>query len=95
LARGETPQRLLALSAWRETPFFSERERSALEWTGELTFIADTDVPELLYQRARGHFSEEEVVNLTLAIIAINAWNRIAKTVRAVPGCYQAAVAAA
>jgi AhpD family alkylhydroperoxidase len=88
-AQGETEQRLYTLSAWRETPFFSARERAALEWTEELTRISESNVPDELYDRVRQHFSEEEVVNLTLAIIAINGWNRIAISFRSVPGSYQ------
>jgi AhpD family alkylhydroperoxidase len=88
-AQGETEQRLYTLSAWRETPFYSARERAALEWTEELTRISESNVPDELYDRVRQHFSEEEVVNLTLAVIAINGWNRIAISFRTVPGSYQ------
>jgi AhpD family alkylhydroperoxidase len=89
-AQGETEQRLYALSAWRETPFFSDRERAALEWTESLTLISETHVPDDVYERARQHFSEAELVNLTLAVVVINGWNRIAISFRAVPGTYQA-----
>ena len=87
-AEGETEQRLYALSAWRETPFFSPRERAALEWTEALTLISQHDVPDDLYARVREHFSEEEIVNLSLAIIGINGWNRLAIPFRSVPGTY-------
>jgi AhpD family alkylhydroperoxidase len=88
-AHGETEQRIYALSAWRETPFFNDRERAALEWTEHLTLIAGHDVPDDLYARVRAHFSEEETAKLTLAIVEINGWNRIAKTFRPVVGSYQ------
>lgn len=88
-AGGESEQRLYALSAWGETPFYSDRERAALAWTEALTRIADNDVPDELYQSVRQHFSEEELVNLTLAIVAINGWNRLAISFRSVPGSYQ------
>ena len=86
---GESEQRLYALSAWTETPFYSERERAALAWTEELTLIAENDVPDDLYQSVCQHFSEEELVDLTLAIVAINGWNRLAISFRSVPGSYQ------
>jgi len=88
-AGGETEQRLYALSAWRETPFFTPRERAALEWTEALTLISANDVPDDLYTRVREHFSEEEIVNLSLAIIGINGWNRLAIPFRSVPGSYE------
>ena len=90
-AEGETEQRLYALSAWRETPFFSERERAALEWTEAVTLIAGHPVSDALYDEVRQHFSEEELVNLTVAVVAINGWNRLAIAFRAVPGEYQPA----
>ena len=88
-ARGETEQRLYTLSAWAETPFFSERERAALAWTEAVTRLADGPVPEPLYEELRRHFSEKETVDLTMAIIAINGWNRLAATFRTPPGHYQ------
>ncbi|MBV9229858.1 MAG: carboxymuconolactone decarboxylase family protein [Chloroflexi bacterium] len=90
-ARGESEQRLYGLSAWQETPYYSERERAALAWTEALTLIADNHVPDELYEHARQHFSEEELVNLTLAVVAINGWNRFAISFRTVPGTYQPA----
>ncbi len=88
-AAGESEQRLYALNAWRETPFFSERERAALEWTEAVTLVSSNDLPDELYERVRKHFSEEEIVNLTLAVVTINGWNRLAIAFRAVPGTYQ------
>ncbi len=76
-ARGETEQRLYEVSAWREAPFYSERERAALAWTEALTSIAGQGVSDELYQSARQHFSEKELVDLTIAVIAINGWNRL------------------
>lgn len=88
-AAGETEQRLYALSAWHEAPFFSERERAALRWTEALTLISENDVPDSLYDAVRQQFSEEEIVNLSLAIIAINGWNRLAISLRSVAGSYK------
>lgn len=88
-AAGETEQRLYTLSAWQETPFFTDRERAALAWTEAVTRVADTNVPDDAYELARKHFSEKELVDLTLAIVAINGWNRLAISFRAEPGTYQ------
>jgi AhpD family alkylhydroperoxidase len=88
-ALGETEQRLYELNAWRETPFYSERERAALEWTEALTLISETHAPDDSFERLRPHFSDQEIVDLTYAITIINAWNRIAIATRAVPGHYQ------
>jgi AhpD family alkylhydroperoxidase len=86
---GETEQRLYALSAWRETPFFTERERAALEWTEALTLISENDVPNSLYDGVRKHFDGKEMVALSIAIVAINGWNRLAIGFRTVPGSYK------
>jgi len=94
-AKGETEQRIYALNAWRETPFFSDRERAALEWTEAVTRVGDTHVPDAVYESVRSHFSEAELVNVTFAVVAINAWNRLAISFRAVPGSYQTKTAAA
>ena len=75
---GETEQRLYGLSAWQETPFYTPRERAALEWAETLTLIESHHLPDELYARAREHFSEEELAGLTLAVIAINGWNWLA-----------------
>ena len=88
-AAGETEQRLYALDAWRETPFFTDRERAALEWTEAITLITDGHAPDDMFLRVRQYFNEEEMVNLTLAIVAINGWNRLAIGFRSVPGSYQ------
>lgn len=88
-AHGETEQRLYALNAWRETPFYSARERAALAWTEALTRIAGDDVSDALYAEARKQFSEKELVDLSFAIIAINGWNRLAIPFRSEPGTYQ------
>jgi len=89
-ASGESEQRLYALDAWRETPFYTDRERAALAWTEAVTKISENHAPDSLYEEARQRFSEEELVNLTLAIVTINGWNRLAISFRAVPGEYQA-----
>ncbi len=86
---GETEQRLYALSAWRETPFYTPRERAALEWTEALTLISGNDVPDTLYEAVREHFTEKEIMALTMAIIAINGWNRLAISFRTIPGSYK------
>jgi AhpD family alkylhydroperoxidase len=87
-AAGETEQRLYALDAWRETPFFDARERAALAWVEAVTLVAETHVPDSLYEETRRHFSEKEVVDLTYVAVAINAWNRLAIACRSVPGRY-------
>ena len=94
-AAGETEQRLYALSAWRETPFFTERERAALPWTEALTLVHQDHAPDEVYDLVRKHFTEEESANLALAIVAINGWNRLAIGFRMVPGGYQPAGARA
>jgi AhpD family alkylhydroperoxidase len=88
-ALGESEQRLYGLSAWQETPFYTERERAALLWTEELTLLSQTHASDAVYEEVRQHFSDEEMVNLTLAIITINGWNRLAVGFRSVPGVYQ------
>lgn len=88
-ALGETEQRIYALSAWRETPFFTDRERAALEWTEALTFVGRTHAPDDVYERVREHFDEAGFVALTFAIATINAWNRLAPAFRIPVGSYQ------
>ena len=88
-AAGETEQRLYMLSAWRESPFYTDRERAALAWTEAVTLPADTHVPEDIYEEARKHFTEKELVDLTLAIVAINGWNRLNVAFRTVAGSYK------
>jgi AhpD family alkylhydroperoxidase len=90
-AAGETEQRLYALDAWRETPFYTDRERAALAWTEALTLVGQGHVPDEVYELARKQFSEKEIVDLTLAVVEINSWNRIAISLRAVPGTYRPA----
>jgi AhpD family alkylhydroperoxidase len=87
-ANGETEQRLYGLDAWRETPYYSARERAALEWTEALTLVSETRVPDDVYERVREQFSEDELVHLSLAIVAINGWNRLNVAARTVPGDY-------
>jgi AhpD family alkylhydroperoxidase len=87
-SRGETEQRLYTVSVWRETPFFSDRERAALAWTEAVTLVSVDGVDDEAYARAREQFSEVELVDLTLAIVAINGWNRLAIAFRTVPGTF-------
>ena len=88
-AAGETEQRIYTLDAWRETPFFTDRERAALEWTEAVTLVAETRVPDDVYQQVRQQFSEEELVELTFAVIVINSWNRLNVSFRPLVGDYQ------
>ena len=88
-ADGESEQRLYLLNAWRESPFYSERERAALAWTEAVTLVAESQVPDDIYDEARKQFSEEELVNLTMALVAINAANRLNIAFRTVPGSHQ------
>ena len=88
-AMGETEQRLYTLNAWREAPFYSQRERAALLWAEELTLISQGHVPDTVYEEVRQHFSEQELVDLTLAVVTINGWNRLAIGFRSQPGVYQ------
>lgn len=90
-ALGETEQRLYELDAWRETPFYTDRERAALAWTESLTLVSETHVPDVVYEEVRKHFSEKEIVDLTYVVTTINAWNRLAIALRAVPGHYRPA----
>ena len=88
-ARGETEQRIYALNAWRETPFFTVKERAALAWTEAVTQVSASQVSDKVYEVARQSFEEKELVNITVAIIAINGWNRLAVSFRSVPGVYE------
>ncbi len=88
-AEGETEQRLYSLEAWRETPFYSDRERAALEWTEAVTLVAQTHAPDAAYEAVRAQFSEEEIKTLTLAAVMINTWNRLNVAFRTVPGDYK------
>jgi AhpD family alkylhydroperoxidase len=82
--QGETEARLYLLNAWHESPLYSERERAALAWTEALTLIAQTHAPDADYELVKQHFSPEELVKLTMLIVTINAWNRIAIGFRSV-----------
>jgi len=86
---GETEQRLYALNAWHDTSFYSDRERAALKWTEELTLISENAVSDSLYESVHEYFTDEEMVILTMAVIAINAWNRLAISFRQEPGSYE------
>jgi AhpD family alkylhydroperoxidase len=90
-AAGESEQRLYLLDAWEESPFYSDRERAALAWTEALTLITEGHVPDDVYENARAQFNEEELANLTLAIVAINGANRLNIAFRTVPGSYRVA----
>ena len=87
-ANGETEQRLYGLDAWRDAPYYSARERAALEWTEAITLVSETHAPDDVYERVREQFSEDEFVHLTLAIVAINGWNRLNIAARTVAGDY-------
>jgi len=94
-ALGETEQRLYALDAWRETPFFTDRERAALEWTEAVTQVSETHVPDAIYDQVKKYFSEKEIADLTIVVSTINMWNRMAISMRAVPGHYHPAKSSA
>ena len=88
-AAGETEQRLYATAVWREAPFFSERERAALAWTEAVTQVSADQVPDEVYEYVRKYFNEKELIDLTMAVIAINGWNRLAVSFRKPAGTYQ------
>jgi AhpD family alkylhydroperoxidase len=88
-ARGETEQRLYMLSTWRESPFYTDRERAALAWTEAVTLVADGNVPDAVYDEVRQFFSDDELLALTMAVATINAVNRLNVALRTVPGAYQ------
>lgn len=90
-AAGENEQRLYGLDAWEESPYYSDRERAALAWTEAVTNIRDGHLRDEVYEHVRKHFSEKELADLTLAVAAINAWNRLAISARTEPGKYQPA----
>src|SRR5262245_28695732 len=90
-AEGETEQRLYALNAWRETAFFTDRERAGLAFVEAVTLVAETHVPDHIYKDAQTHFSEQEIFDLTFVAVTINAWNRIAITARTAAGTYKRA----
>ncbi len=88
-AMGETEQRLYCLDAWHEAPFYTERERAALTWTEAVTLVSETHVPDEVYEQARKQFTEKELVDLTMVIIAINGWNRLNVSFQTVAGSYR------
>jgi len=88
-AAGDTEQRLYLIAAWRESPVYSERERAALEWSENVTRLGESGVSDEIYERAKKQFSETELVDLTLAVVAINGWNRLNIAFRTEPGSYQ------
>ena len=88
-AAGENEQRLYSLDAWRECPYYSDRERAALAWADAVTRVADGHVPDTVYDQARAQFSERELADLTLCVATINAWNRLSIAARLKPGTYQ------
>jgi AhpD family alkylhydroperoxidase len=90
---GEQEQRLYSLDAWRECPYYTERERAALAWTEAVTLITAGHVPDAVYEEALAHFSEKELSDLTLAVTVINTWNRLSIAARTVPGAYRPAQA--
>lgn len=87
-AGGETEQRLYGLSAWREAPYYTDRERAALEWTESVTRVIETGIPDSAFAPLREQFNDKEIVDLTYAIATINAWNRLAVAFRSTPGAY-------
>lgn len=82
---GETERRLATVAAWRETPFFSDKERAALEWTESVTLVADSHVPDAVWEAVRPHFTDAELIELTLLITSINSWNRFSVAFRKMP----------
>lgn len=90
-AAGEDEQRLYSLDAWRECPYYSDRERAALAWADAVTRVADGHVPDAVYDQARAQFNEKELADLTLSIATVNAWNRLSIAARLTPGTYQPA----
>ena len=91
-AIGENEQRLYSLDAWRECPYYNDRERAALEWTEAVTLITNGHVPDAVYEKVRAFFNDKELSDLTLAVATINAWNRLAIAARTVPGRYEAKI---
>lgn len=94
-AEGETEQRLYTLDAWRETPFFNDRERAALAWAEAITLVSETHVPDAVFEEVKKVFNEKEIMDLTVVATTINMWNRVAISSRAAPGHYRAAKSAA
>jgi AhpD family alkylhydroperoxidase len=95
VALGEREQRLYSLDAWRECPYYSDRERAALAWTEAVTFVANGHVPDTVYDEARARFGDKELADLTCVVATINTWNRLSIAARAVPGGYKSQLGAA
>ncbi|MFA5620720.1 MAG: carboxymuconolactone decarboxylase family protein [Weeksellaceae bacterium] len=89
LKLGDSVQRLIGLDAWREAPYYTDKERAALEWTEAVTLVAENEVSDEIYENVRKHFSEQELLQLTMGIIAINGWNRLAIPFRTPAGTYE------
>jgi len=90
-AAGESEQRLYGLDAWEESPYYTDRERAALAWAESVTNIQEGHVPDAVFERVKEFFNEKELADLTLAVTAINSWNRLSIAARTVPGTYQPA----
>lgn len=90
-AIGENEQRLYGLDAWSESPYYTDRERAALAWTDAVTLVSRDRVPDAVFEEVRPHFTDQELADLTLAVAAINAWNRLCISTRIEPGTYQPA----
>ena len=90
-AAGETEQRLYGLDAWRESPYYTDRERAALVWAEAVTLVSQTHVPDEVFDQARRHFNDQELADLTLGVVAINGWNRLNIALRTTPGTYRPA----
>lgn len=88
-AAAETEQRLYGLDAWRESPYYTERERAALAWAEAVTRVSDDHVPDEVFEEVHRHFNDEELANLTLGVVAINGWNRLNIAFRTTPGTYK------
>ena len=86
---GETEQRLYLLDAWRESPFYTDRERAALEWAEALTLVGESHVPDDVFEQVKAQFSDKEIIDLTMATVTINGWNRISIAFRTTPGTYE------
>ena len=90
-AAGESEQRLYGLDAWEESPYYTDRERAALAWAESVTNIQDGHVPDAVFDQVKNFFNDKELADLTLAVTAINSWNRLSIAARTVPGTYQPA----
>src|SRR6201987_3362106 len=90
-AAGESEQRLYGLDAWEESPYYTDRERATLAWAEAVTNIQDGHVPDSVFEEVRKHFTDKELADLTLAVTAINSWNRLSIAARTLPGTYQPA----